>query len=96
MKTFQDIKVGFNKERESMTKTQSEIKPEMGILECQNQEERLTRAQDMEERIEGIEDKVEEMNSSAKENVKSKNIKAQNIQEIWDTVKKTNKPVNNR
>jgi len=68
----------------------------MGILECQNQEERLTRAQDMEERIEGIEDKVEEMNSSAKENVKSKEIEAQNIQEIWDTVKKTNKPVNNR
>lgn len=48
----------------------------------------------MEDRISGIEDKVEEMDSSAKENVKSKEIEAQNIQEIWDTEKA--KPVNNR
>lgn len=36
----------------------------------------------------GVEDKVEEMDTSAKENVKSKNIQAQNILKIWNLKKR--------
>lgn len=38
----------------------------------------------------GVEDKVEEMVNSVKEYVKSKNIHAQNIQEICDTMQRSN------
>ena len=44
------------------------------------------RIQEMEERISGVEDTIEEIDSLAKENVKSNKLLAQNIQEIWDTV----------
>lgn len=40
----------------------------------------------MEERISTIEDKLGEMDSSFKKNVKYKNIQTYNIQEIWDNV----------
>ena len=42
----------------------------------------------MEERISDIKDKIEKIDSSVKENVKSKKFGTWNIQEIWDTVKK--------
>lgn len=45
--------------------------------------------QAMEKRISGIEDMIEEMDILAKENVKSKKL-TQNIQEIWDTIKRPN------
>ena len=41
----------------------------------------------MEERISGVEDSLEEIESSAKENLKFNKSLTQNIQEIWDTVK---------
>ena len=44
----------------------------------------------MEERISGIEDTIEEIDSSAKENIKSNKFLTENIQEIWDTVKRPN------
>ena len=44
----------------------------------------------MEERISGIEDTIEEIDTSVKENVKPKNFMTQNIQEIWDTMKRPN------
>ena len=44
----------------------------------------------MEERISGVEDKLEEIDSSVKENVNSKKILTQSIQEIWDTMKNSN------
>ena len=53
------------------------------------------RIQEMEERISGAEDTLAEIDSSTKENLKSNKSLTQNIQEIWDTVKKT-KPKNNR
>ena len=46
------------------------------------------RIQEMEERISGIEDTIEEINTSIKGNVKSKKLLAQNTQEIWDTMKR--------
>jgi hypothetical protein len=45
------------------------------------------RIQELEERIPGIEDEVEEI---VKENVKSKKFLTQNIQKIWDTMKRYN------
>jgi hypothetical protein len=42
----------------------------------------------MEERLSGIEDTIEEINTSIKGNVKSKKLLAQNTQEIWDTMKR--------
>ena len=44
----------------------------------------------MEERISGAEDKLEEIDSSTKENLKSNKSLTQNIQEMWDTVKRQN------
>ena len=41
------------------------------------------------ERITGIEDIIERMATPVKENVKSKNTLAQDIQKIWDTVKRS-------
>ncbi|MGE9804282.1 hypothetical protein ACQP3L_27140, partial [Escherichia coli] len=42
----------------------------------------------MEERISGVEDTLGEIDSSTKENLKSNKSLTQNIQEIWDTVKR--------
>ena len=47
-------------------------------------------AQDMEEKNSGVEDKVEEMDNSVKESIKYKNIQAQRIQAIWDSMKRLN------
>ncbi|MGE9502007.1 hypothetical protein ACQP3D_26835, partial [Escherichia coli] len=44
----------------------------------------------MEERISGVEDTLAEIDSSTKENLKSNKSLTQNIQEIWDTVKRRN------
>ena len=44
----------------------------------------------MEERLSGIEDAKKETDISVKENVKSKKFLTQNIQEIWDTMKRPN------
>ena len=44
----------------------------------------------MEERISSAEDTTEEMDSSVKENIKFNESLTQNIQEIWDTMKRPN------
>lgn len=41
-------------------------------------------------RLSGIEDAIEEIDMSVKENVRSKTFLTQNIQEIWDIVKRPN------
>ena len=48
------------------------------------------RVQEMEERISGAEDKLEEIDSSTKENHKSNKSLIQNIQEIWEAGKRPN------
>jgi hypothetical protein len=47
----------------------------------------MNRLQNTEERRLGSEDKVREMSTSVQKSAKSKHIQAQNIQEIWSTVK---------
>ena len=46
--------------------------------------------QEIEERILVTEDTVEEIDTSFKENVKSRKFWKQNIQEIWNTMKRPN------
>ncbi|ERE63703.1 Transposase, L1 containing protein [Cricetulus griseus] len=48
------------------------------------------RIQEMEERIPGVEDTVAEIDSSTKESLKSNKSLSQNVQELWDTVKRPN------
>jgi cell division protein FtsL len=49
-----------------------------------------SRIQEMEERISGAEDSIENMDTTIKENVKCKKILAQNVQEIQDTMTRPN------
>ena len=49
-----------------------------------------TRIKNMEERISSVEDIIEEFDSSVKENIKSNRSLTQNIQEIWDSMKRPN------
>ena len=80
-KTVQYLKM----EIEATKKTQTE-----GILEMENLGKRTAttdtsitnRVQEVEERLPGIEGKIEEINTSVKENVKSKKFLTQNIQKI--------------
>jgi hypothetical protein len=44
----------------------------------------------MEERISGVEDSIENMDTTFKENAKCQNILTQNIQEIQDTMRRPN------
>ena len=51
---------------------------------------RTNRIQEMEERISGVNNSIEEIDSPIKENVKSSKFLTQNIQEIWETMKRPN------
>jgi hypothetical protein len=55
----------------------------------------INRIQEAEERISGIEDTIGDMDTSVKENVKSKEFLTQNIQDIWANMKRPN-PKNSR
>ena len=49
-----------------------------------------SRIQEMGERISSTEDTIEEIDSSVRENIKSSKSLTQNIQEVWDTMKRPN------
>jgi predicted RNase H-like nuclease (RuvC/YqgF family) len=88
-KTMQHLK----REIETIEKTQRET-----ILEIENLGKKSgnidkcisNRIQDMEERISGAEDSIENMEKTIKENAKCKKILTQNIQEIQDTMRRPN------
>jgi methyl-accepting chemotaxis protein len=87
-KVIQDLKV----EVETIKKTQKEANLEMENLEKRSgiTDVSITnRIQEIKERILGIEDMVEELDTTIKENSKHKNL-IQSIQEIQDTVKRPN------
>ena len=87
METVQDLKT----EMQAMKKTQTE-----GWLAMENLGKRTetsevsitNRIQEIEERISDSEDTIEKLNALTKENSKSKKFSSQNIQELWDTIKK--------
>ena len=89
METVQDLKT----EMESMKKSQTEGRLAMENLgkRTETSETSITnRIQEIEERISDSEDTIEKLNTLTKENSKSNKFSSQNIQELWDTIKKPN------
>jgi hypothetical protein len=88
-KTIQDLKM----EVETIKKTQRETTLEIETLGKKSgtiETSISNRIQEMEERIPGAEDPIENMDTTIKENAKCKEILNQNIQEIQDTMRKPN------
>ena len=85
-KTIQDLK----REVDTINKTQSEALLEIETLGKKSGtiDVRVSnRIQEMEERISGAEDSIENLGTTIKENEKCKKILTQNIQEIQDTMR---------
>ena len=88
-KTIQDLK----REVETIKKTQSETTLEIETLGKKSgtiDESISNRIQEMEERISGGEDSIQNMGTTIKENAKCKKILTQNTLEIQDTMKGPN------
>ncbi|ERE70461.1 GTPase IMAP family member 3-like protein [Cricetulus griseus] len=93
IKQLKETYHGLKTESETIKKTQTE-----GMLEVEKVSKQsgttdasiTNRIQELEDRISDAKDKLEEINSSGKENLKSNKTITQNIQEIWDTVKRPN------
>jgi chromosome segregation ATPase len=86
-KTIQDLK----REVETIKKTQSETTLEIKTLGKKSGTIDVSisnRIQEIEERISGAEDSIENMDTTIKENTKCKKIVTQNIQEIQDTIRR--------
>uniref|UniRef100_A0A8C6H6C3 LINE-1 retrotransposable element ORF1 protein n=1 Tax=Mus spicilegus TaxID=10103 RepID=A0A8C6H6C3_MUSSI len=88
-KTIQDLK----REVDTINKTQSEATLEIETLGKKSgtiDASISNRIQEMEERISGTEDSIENIGTTIKENTKRKKILPQNIQEIQDTMRRPN------
>jgi uncharacterized coiled-coil protein SlyX len=80
-------------EVETIKKSQRETTPEIENLGKKSgaiDVSIINRIQEVEERISGAEDTIENINTAIKENAKCKKILAQNIQEIQDTMRRPN------
>ena len=78
---------------EAMKKTQTEKRLDMENLGKRTETTEssiINRIQEIEEQISESEDTIEKINALVKENGKSNKFSSQNIQEIWDTIKKPN------
>jgi chromosome segregation ATPase len=88
-KTILDLK----REVDTIKKTQSEATLEIETLEKKSgtiDASISNRIQEMEKRIPGTEDSIENIGTTIKENTKRKRILTQNIQEIQDTMRRPN------
>ena len=88
-KTIQDLK----REVETIKKIQREKTLETETLGKKSGTIDVSisnRIQEMEERISGAEDSIENISTTIKENTKCKKILTQNIQEIQDTMRRPN------
>jgi hypothetical protein len=88
-KTILDLK----REVETIKKTQIEAKLEIEILGKNSgtiDASISNRIQEMEERISGAEDSIENIGTTTKDNAKCKEILTQNTQEIKDTTRRPN------
>ena len=88
-KSLQDLKMEVETIKKSQRKTTLEIEnlgKKSGAIDA-----RITnRIQEIEQRISGAEDTIENIDTTVKENTKCKKFLTQNIQEIQDTVKRPN------
>jgi uncharacterized coiled-coil protein SlyX len=88
-KTILDLK----REVDTIKKTQSEATLEIETLGKKSgtiDASINNRIQEIEERISGAEDSIENISATIKENAKCKKILTQNIQEIQDTMRRPN------
>jgi hypothetical protein len=88
-KTIQDLKMEVEKNMISQRETHLEIEllaKKSGTTDVSI----ITRIQEIEQRISGAEDSIENMNTTIKVNAKCKKILTKNIQEIQDTMKRPN------
>jgi hypothetical protein len=87
--TIQDLKMEVVTMKKSQRKTTPEIETlgkKSGTIDASIS----NRIQEMEERISGAEDSIENIGTTSKENAKCKKILIQSIQEIQDTMRKPN------
>jgi hypothetical protein len=85
--------LNLKREVDTIKKTQSEATLEIETLGKKSRTIDAVisnRIQEMEERISGAEDSIENIGITIKENAKWKNILTQNIQEIQDTMRRPN------
>jgi hypothetical protein len=88
-KTTQNLKMGIKTIKASQMETSLEIGnlgKRTGVIDASI----TNRILEMEERISGAEDTIENIDTSIKENAKCKKILTQNIQEIQDTMRRPN------
>jgi hypothetical protein len=89
-KTIQDLKMEVETVKKSQRETTLETEnlgKKSGAIDASI----MNRIQEIEERISGAEDTIENIDTTTKKkNVKCKNILTQNIQEIQDTMRRTN------
>ena len=83
-KTIQDLKM----EIETIKKSQRETTLELENLGKRSGVIDTSITNRIEERISGVEDTIENIDTTVKENAKSKKLLTQNIQEIQDTMKR--------
>jgi chromosome segregation ATPase len=92
-KQVMEMNKTIKKEVDTIKKTQSEA-----MMEIENLEKKSgtidasisIRIKEMEERISGTEDSIENISTTIKENAKCKKVLTQNIQEIQDTMRRPN------
>jgi wobble nucleotide-excising tRNase len=88
-KTTQDLKTEIETIKKSQRETTLEI-VNLGKKSGAIDTSITNRIQEIEERISGAEDTIENMETTIKENAKCKKILNQNIQEIQDTMRRPN------
>jgi hypothetical protein len=89
-KTIQDLKMEVETIKKSQRETTLEIEnlgKKLGDIDASSITNRI---QEIEERISGAKDSIENMDTTIKENAKCREILTQNIQEIQDTMRRPN------
>jgi cell division protein FtsL len=88
-KTIQDLIMEVEKVKTNQRETNPEIDT-LGKISGTIDVSISNRIQEMEEKISGAEDYIENMEKTIKENTKFKKILTQNIQEVQDTMRRQN------
>lgn len=92
-KRIQNLKTEFNKEIQTLARTQDEMKMDWKspIIQPEKSKETLTsRMNQAGDRLSGLEDKVQDLDKIRKEYEKEKTIKERNIQKTQNTMKRQN------
>ena len=88
-KTIQDLKMEIETIKKLQRETTLELE-NLGKSSGVTHASTTNRIQEIEERISGAEDTIENIDTTVKENAKIKNPPTQNIQEIQDTMRRPN------